>query len=180
MAVHRKPEDKLLCPDCGSGFGRDSSLKRHQNTPGSCQKKKQAKLLDTSHKGLMAGSNHNFDGGSITSFHESDISIDNGLPHDPQYNPRLQPRGGIMPRNHPASSRPLHSPNNNHLQYDMAPGYYPSQSSNQNHPARNPHRGASPQTQAAGWQGIDPALWPTDINYRDSLGEFLNFDAEGG
>lgn len=175
MAVHRKPEDKLLCPDCGSGFGRDSSLKRHQNTPGSCQKKKQAKLLDASHKGLMAGSNHNFDGDSIT----SDISIDNGLPQDPQYNLRLQPGGGIIPRNHPASSRPLHSPNNSHLHYNITPGYYPSQGSNQNHPARNPHRGMSPRTQAPDWQGIDPALWPID-NYQESIREFLDFDAEGG
>lgn len=42
MAIHRGPSDKLRCLDCGSGFCRDSSLKRHRATPGSCLKKKSA------------------------------------------------------------------------------------------------------------------------------------------
>lgn len=177
MAVHRKPEEKLLCPDCGSGFGRDSSLKRHQNTPGSCQKKKQAKLLDASHKGPIAGSHNNFDGGSIASHHKSDISIDTSLRHDPQYHVRIPlDGGGFMARSHAANPRPIHP---DHRQYDgiQGPIYYPPQGSGQNHPAR---RGASPQIQPPGWLGIDPSLWPIDI-YRDSIEfrDYLDFENEG-
>lgn len=173
MAVHRKPEEKLLCPDCGSGFGRDSSLKRHQNTPGSCQKKKQAKLLDPSHKGPIVGSHNNFDRDSITSYHGSDISVDASLQHDPQYHARM---GGVMPRSHATNPRPLNGLNHNHRQYDGIPGYYPPQGSGQNHPAR---RGASPQTQAPNWIGIDPILWPAEV-YRDSLEfrEYFDFENE--
>lgn len=178
MAVHRKPEEKLLCPDCGSGFGRDSSLKRHQNTPGSCQKKKQAKLLDASHKGPIPGSHNNFDGGSITSHHKSDISVDTSLQHDP-YHVRIPPDGGgCMPRSHTTNPRPSHL---NHRQYDGIQGsiYYPPQGSGQNHPVR---RGASPQVQAAGWLGIDPILWPAGV-YRGPVEfgdlDYLDFENEG-
>lgn len=63
QAVHNKSQ--LKCKECDSPFGRDSSLKRHLNTKGACQKKKEAKRRNSSFQnssagGTRASSHHNF------------------------------------------------------------------------------------------------------------------------
>lgn len=179
MAVHRKPEEKLLCPVCGSGFGRDSSLKRHQNTPGSCQKKRQAKLHDIS--GPKAGSHHNFGGSTTSSYHggSDTVSVDNSLPHDLRCHQRLQPGSNLITSSHVlASPRPLHGVQYGHRQ--PGPGCFPQLSlgPGQTHPARNPHCGTGLQTQlqATGWVGIDPTLWPPDgVGVGPEFGDFVDF-----
>lgn len=165
MAVHRKPDEKILCPVCGSGFGRDSSLKRHQGTP-SCQKKKQAKLLDASHQDQIGGSNQTFDEDSTTSYHdrESDISTENVLQHDPQYHPPMQHGAGLMSRNHPSVSpiaRPLHGGGYGQRQFDNTTGYYPSQGPGQSHPTTT-------------WAGLDPGVWPGEEYHG-----FIDFGNDG-
>lgn len=167
MAVHRKPEEKLLCPHCGSGFGRESSLKRHQNTP-SCEKKKNAKMLDSSHSGPIAGSSQTFDRESTVSCHglESEISTE-GVQHDIQY--PMQPGSGFMSGSHapgsPIGGR-LQNVNDIVRQYDNIPEYYHSQGPGQSHPARNLHRGTS--SPALMW---DPNQWLIDGDYqRDPRG----------
>lgn len=164
MAVHRGPNEKLLCSVCGSGFGRDSSLKRHQGTP-SCEKKKQAKLLDALHQDPIAGSSsRTFDEDSTTSYHdrESDVSTENVLQNDPLYHPPMQHGAGLMSRNHASTSpisRPLQGVSYNQRQFDGIPGYYSSQGPGQSHPAN--------------WVGLED-VWPVEVDYTAPR-EFANF-----
>lgn len=166
MAVHRK--EKILCPVCGSGFGRESSLKRHQNTP-SCEKKKQAKLLDSSHSGPIAESSHTCE--STVSGHdrESDVSTEGVQLHDIGYHLL---GGDLIPRNHALENsidRHLQEVNYAHRQYDEASEYYPSQGPSQSHPPRNTHRGTSSPA-APTW---DPNFWLIDEYQPDTRGDNL-------
>lgn len=170
MAVHRGPNEKLLCSVCGSGFGRDSSLKRHQGTP-SCEKKKQAKLLDASHQDPIAGSSRTFDEDSTTSYHdrESDVSAENVLQNDPRYPPPMQHGAGLMSRNNASTSpisRPLQGVSYNQRPFDGGvPGYYPSQGTGQNHPAN--------------WAGLE-VVWPGEVDYPPGeFASFINYENDG-
>lgn len=186
MAVHRT--EKLRCGGCGSGFGRESSLKRHQNTLGACQKKKDAKLRHSSFQstaGFRSESRNGFDGDAATSRTssrvESDgVSVDDNPPLDIRYSARLQSSSSLVASNHtPASPRSVHGANYSHRN-ERAPGHQYSQTSHiisQNFPPRNPHRGQSPQSQQAyqSWAGIDPALWGEDAVYNYRGPEFEDF-----
>lgn len=176
MAVHRK--EKLLCPSCGSGFGRESSLKRHQDTP-SCSKKKQAKLLDSSHSGPIAGGSCNFDHESTTSCHGhgSGVSVENAQQHGIGYH--IQQGGGLVPGNHALESpidRHLQNMDYGHRPYEDVSEYYPSHESGQSYATRNPHRGTSPPVTQS-WE-LDLGMW--DESYRRDArgGTFLPFENE--
>lgn len=178
MAVHRKPGDKLRCPECGSEFGRDSSLIRHSKTPGSCQKKKQAKLRASSLQGTAAqrsGSQNSFDGNtaaSVTSsYHGMSMCNNNGRA-------RVESSllgGGILAGNHaPENSRSMHPAQYTPAQYDRSPAHnYQQGFQNTSHLPRNPHRGESPQVGGDCW--IDPGLpWTSSIGEQFAMSDYLN------
>lgn len=186
MAVHRKPEDKLRCSDCGSEFGRDSSLKRHKNTPGSCQKKKQAKLRASTFQGALGlrhGSNYNFEGDAATSGASSYRGSDNAsIDNTPNLQQPMQSGSNHIANNHASTSpRFTHGVHYGQTTFGV-PGHYQQsfQSTGRGLPSRysqNSHRVVSPQDQGAAhaeWAGIDPALWP------NALADFdLGGDNEG-
>ncbi|KAI5850475.1 hypothetical protein DFP73DRAFT_591345 [Morchella snyderi] len=65
QAVHSKT--KCKCHVCGALFGRDSSLKRHLNTTGACQKKKEARLRNASFQNSPAATSQHYEMDSTSS-----------------------------------------------------------------------------------------------------------------